>query len=252
MAKRDYFKNTCAVILAAGKGKRMKSNLPKVMHKIRGRPLIDYLVSTLEKLKFPRIILVVGYKKKMIFDFFKHRDFVFVEQKELLGTGHAVLQTKKMLEDFNGEVLVLFGDVPFISGITVENLVRTHQKTKAQATVLTAVLDQPKGYGRIIRRKDGSLEKIVEDEDASPKEKKIKEINTGIFCFNSRYLFPALQKIKKDNQQSEYYLTDTVDILRKQKHKVSAFVAQDPKEILGVNSMRQLRFLDKLMANNKI
>ncbi|KPL03878.1 MAG: hypothetical protein AMJ90_02925 [candidate division Zixibacteria bacterium SM23_73_2] len=252
MAKRDYFKNTCAVVLAAGKGKRMKSNIPKVMHKIRGRPLIDYLVSTLEDLKIPKIILVVGYKKKMVFDFFKHKDFVFVEQKKLLGTGHAVLQTKKLLEDFDGEVLILFGDVPFISGTTIENLVKTHRRTKAQATVLTAVLDQPKGYGRIIRREDGSLEKIVEDKDASPKEKKIKEMNTGIFCFNSRYLFPALQKIKKENQQGEYYLTDTVDILRKQKHKVSAFVTRDPKEILGVNSMKQLKYLGKLMANNKI
>lgn len=263
MLRGNYFKNTCAVVLAAGKGKRMKSNIPKVLHKIGGRPIVDYLVSTLENLKIPKIILVVGYKKKMVFDFFKQnrQDVVktlrapqkieFVEQKKLLGTGHAVLQTEDILADFRGEILVLCGDVPFLSGYTIKKLIRTHRKTKAKATVLTAILDKPKGYGRIVRRKDRSLEKIVEEKDASEKEKKIKEINTGSFCFNSKFLFPALEKIKKDNQQGEYYLTDAIEILRRQNHKISAVVAKDPKEIMGVNSIQQLKLLEKLLANKK-
>lgn len=251
MLERDYFKNTCAVVLAAGKGKRMKSNIPKVLHKIGGRPIVDYLVSTLENLKIPKIILVVGYKKKMVFDLFKQREFEFVEQKKLLGTGHAVLQTEDILADFRGEILVLCGDVPFLSGYTIKRLIQTHRKTKAKATVLTAILDKPKGYGRIVRRKDGSLEKIVEEKDASEKEKKIKEINTGSFCFNSKFLFPALEKVKKDNQQGEYYLTDAIEILRSQNHRISAVVAKDPKEIMGVNSIQQLKLLEKLLANKK-
>lgn len=251
MKKRDYFKNTCAVVLAAGKGERMKSNIPKVLHKIRGRPIVDYLVSTLQNLKMPKIILVVGYKKEMVLDFFKQKKFDFVEQKKLLGTGHAVVQTKDKLEDFDGEILVLCGDVPFLSGYTIKKLVKTHRKTKAKATVLTAVLSQPKGYGRIVRRKDGSLEKIVEEKDASEKEKKIKEINTGTFCFDSKSLFLALEKIKNDNQQGEYYLTDAVEILRKKNHKISAVVAEDPKEIMGVNSIPQLKLLEKLLANKE-
>ncbi len=251
MLKRNYFRNTCAVVLAAGKGKRMKSNIPKVLHKIRGRPLVDYLVSTLRNLKIPRIILVVGYKKKMIFDFFKQKQLEFVDQKELLGTGHAVLQTKDILEDFGGEILVLCGDVPFLNGKTIKILIQTHRETKAKATILTALLDQPRGYGRIVRRKNGFVKKIVEEKDASEKEKKLKEINTGSFCFNSKSLFPALEKIKNDNQQGEYYLTDAIEILRTQNHKISAVVTKDPKEIMGVNSIKQLKLLEKFLANKK-
>jgi len=251
MPKRDFFKNTCVIVLAAGKGKRMRSDIPKVLQKIKGRPLIDYLVSTLQNLKIPRIILVVGYNKQMFFDFFKQRQIEFVEQRRLLGTGHAVLKAKNKLEDFEGEILILCGDVPFLGGGTIKNLVRTHRRTKAKATVLTAIFDQPQGYGRIVRRKDGSLEKIVEERDASEKEKKIREINTGTFCFDSKFLFPALERIRNDNRQGEYYLTDAVDILRKQKHKVSAVVAKDQKEVMGVNSIQQLMLLENLLANKQ-
>jgi len=254
-SKRNDFKNTVAVILAAGKGKRMKSFLPKVLHQIAGRPIIDYIVSTCENLKIPRMILVIGHKKEMVKDFFqqkKQKGLEFVEQKKLLGTGHAVLQTKNLLSNWDGELLVLCGDVPFLSAKTIRKILETHRKTKAQATVLTAIWDDPSGYGRVVKNKNGSVEKIVEEKDASPKEKRIKEVNTGTFCFDALSLFPALDRIKSENKQKEYYLTDVVEIFRKDNKRVSALVAKNPWETSGINSLTQLKKMEALLANKKI
>jgi UDP-N-acetylglucosamine diphosphorylase/glucosamine-1-phosphate N-acetyltransferase len=255
MLKRNEFKNTVAVILAAGKGKRMKSNIPKVLHQIAGRPLIDYVVSTCQNLKIPRIILIIGHKKEMVKDFFKQKkqkDLEFVEQRKLLGTGHAVLQTKNLLSNWDGELLVLCGDVPFLSVKTIKKLLRTHRKTKAFATVLTARLDDPSGYGRVVKNKDGFVQKIVEEKDASQEEKGIKEVNTGTFCFDALSLFPALERIKSENKQKEYYLTDVVEIFRKNNKRVWALIAENPWETSGINSLKQLEKMEALLTNKKI
>lgn len=241
-----------AVILAAGKGKRMKSDIPKVLHKVGGRPIIEYVVKTAKSLKVQKVIVVIGHKGQMVKDFLKPYQVEFAWQKKLLGTGHALLQTKDILSDFQGTLLVLSGDVPFLRSETISRLIHIHRKTPASATVLTALLEDPEGYGRVIRGKDGCLEKIVEHKDATPGERKQKEINTGIFCFDCKLIFPALNQVEKENEQGEYYLTDVIRILRKEGYKVSAFQAKNPQETMGINSLEQLRRMDKLLANGEV
>src|SRR3990172_1540053 len=169
--------NTIAVILAGGKGKRMNSKLPKVLHKIAGRPLISHVLSTAKSLGIKRIIVVIGYKGELVKKALANEKVEIVWQKRQLGTGHALMQTKNLLKNFSGKILVLCGDVPFLSTESVIHLLKEHINKKAQATVLTTVVDDPSGYGRIIRNRQNLVEKIVEDEEAFPKEKKIKEIN---------------------------------------------------------------------------
>lgn len=241
-----------AVILAAGEGKRMKSDLPKVLHQVGGRPIIEYVVKTAKTLKPNRIIVVIGHQGQMVQDFLKPYRVDIVWQKELLGTGHALVQTKSLLSDFQGILLVLCGDVPFLRPETIRELIQTHRKTQACATVLTALLEDPEGYGRVIRAEDGSVEKIVEHKDATPRERVEKEINTGTFCFDSRFIFPVLAQVEKENEQGEYYLTDVVKILRKGNHKISAFQARNPRETMGINSFEQLRQMEALWANGQI
>jgi bifunctional UDP-N-acetylglucosamine pyrophosphorylase/glucosamine-1-phosphate N-acetyltransferase len=252
MVKKNDFGNIAAVILAAGKGERMKSDLPKVLHKVGGRPMIEYVVKTVKNLNIKKIVVVVGHMGQMVTDFLKPYEVECVWQKELLGTGHALLQTKSVLSNFKGTMLVLCGDVPFLSKQTLKELILTYKQTGSSATVLTALLEDPQGYGRIIRSEDGFVEKIVEDKDATPVERMEKEINTGTFCFDSRLIFPALNQVEKENQQGEYYLTDVVKVLRKNNHRVSAFRAKNPKETMGINSLKQLQQMEKLLANGKI
>ncbi len=245
-------KSIAAVILAAGKGKRMKSGIPKVLHELGGHPIIEYVVKTAKKMNIRKIVMVVGHKGQMITEFLKPYEVEFVWQREPLGTGHALLQTRDILSDFVGTILVLCGDVPFLSTQTLKDLIQTYQRTKASATVLTAVLEAPQGYGRVIRSSDGYVEKIVEDKDATSEERMEKEINTGTFCFDSRLIFSALDQVKKENQQGEYYLTDVVKILRKSNRKVSAFQAKDYRETMGINSLKQLQQIERLLANGEI
>ncbi|MCK4385968.1 MAG: NTP transferase domain-containing protein, partial [candidate division Zixibacteria bacterium] len=178
-----------AVILAAGKGERMKSDLPKVLHKLGGKPMVEYVVETAKNVGVEKIILVVGYKWELTQKSLKYLSdgsfgkVEFVIQKKQLGTGHAVLQTRDHFSNFDGDILVLCGDVPLLTSNTVKRLLGEHRTKKAKATVLTAIVEDPSGYGRIIRNKDKMVEKIVEDKDATSDEKKVKEINTGTFCF---------------------------------------------------------------------
>ena len=252
MTDKNEITNIAAVILAAGKGKRMKSDLPKVLHQVGGRPIIEYVVKTAKSLKPDRIIVVVGHRGQMVKDFLKPYQVDIAWQKELLGTGHALVQTRSLLSDFHGTLLVLCGDVPFLRSETISKLIQTHRKAQASATVLTALLEDPEGYGRIIRGADGSVEKIVEHKDATPGERMEKEINTGTFCFDSRFIFPALDQVEKENEQGEYYLTDVVKILRKGNHKIAAFQAKNPQETMGINSFEQLRQMEALLANGQI
>ena len=250
--EKDSITDIAAVILAAGKGKRMKSGLPKVLHRVGGHPLIEYVIKTAQSLNIRKVVVVVGHKGEMVEDFLKPYQVELVWQKELLGTGHALLQARDRLSDFEGTVLVLCGDVPFLGTQTAKDLIHTHRKTGASATVLTARLEDPKGYGRVIRGGDGSVEKIVEHKDATPGERMEKEINTGTFCFDSPLVFSSLDQVRKENEQGEYYLTDVVQILRKSNHKISAFQAENPHETMGINSLKQLRQMEELLANGKI
>jgi UDP-N-acetylglucosamine diphosphorylase/glucosamine-1-phosphate N-acetyltransferase len=240
------------IILAAGKGVRMKSDLPKVLHTLNGKPLIEYVLDTVRSLNLKRVAVVVGYQGEKMVDLLKGKNVEIVWQKEQLGTGHAVMQAESIFRDFEGDILVLCGDVPLLRSDTVVDLLETHQQKKAKATVLTAVLDDPKGYGRIVRNKDGDFDRIVEDKDASLEEKKIREINTGEMCFSAPALFSALKEVKRDNLQKEYYITDVLEILKEKGRKVEALRVQNPWETKGVNSTSELLQMEEYQANTKL
>jgi bifunctional UDP-N-acetylglucosamine pyrophosphorylase/glucosamine-1-phosphate N-acetyltransferase len=242
-------KNIAAIILAAGQGKRMKSDLPKVLHKIGEKPILEYVINTAKDFGFKRILVVIGHKAELVEEFLKDKDVEIVWQKEQLGTGHAVLQTKEVLKNFEGEVVILSGDVPGLRKKTIQGLIEVHRRSKALGTVLTAVLNDPKEYGRIVRGKDGLVEKIVENKDAKEEEKKIKEINTGIFVFEKKPLFEALEKTNTLNRQGEYYLTDVLEIFRKQNLIVAAKIVEDNWETEGINSIEQLAKMENYLAH---
>ncbi len=244
-------RDLAVVILAAGKGVRMRSDLPKVFHEVLGEPMLTYVLETVKKLAPQNTYLVIGHKRDLITDYYKDWDLKFVVQEEQLGTGHAVMQVKPHLEDFSGTVLVLAGDVPLLSEKTLKKLIDFHLGQKAAATDLTAELKDAGNYGRIVRNKKGEIEKIVEKKDASPEELKIKEINTGTFCFDKDALFAALAEVRSDNAQQEYYLTDTLEILRKKGLPVYAFRAEDPSETLGINTKEELVAVEKVLLSRQ-
>jgi bifunctional UDP-N-acetylglucosamine pyrophosphorylase/glucosamine-1-phosphate N-acetyltransferase len=230
-----------AVILAAGKGTRMPaSDLPKVMHEVKGRPMVAHVVEAIRPVCGERIFIVVGYKAQTVEAAFRDSGVRFVYQREQLGTGHAVMQCEGVLADFAGTVIVLNGDVPCLRTRTIEMFARHHDEAGAAGTVLTAVVEDPKGYGRIVRERDGSLVKIVEEKDAGDEERQIREINSGLFCFGKGRLFEALSATGRDNAQGEYYLTDVIDVLKRKGEMVCAFRAEDPWEVCGVNTEKEL------------
>ncbi len=235
-----------AIVLAAGKGKRMKSDLPKVLHRITGKPMIVLLLETLQTLNFDKIVVVIGHKGELVKEELADFNVDFVWQKEQRGTGHAVQMAEELFREFDGTVLVAAGDVPFLSRETILNLFDIHQKNRASATCLTAILEDPTGYGRIIK-KDGTdiLVDIVEEKDADEKTKEINEINSGTFCFYSPGLFRVLGRVDDDNAQGEYYLTDTIKILTDEGKTCAAWPVPDPVEVKGVNSAEQLEELEK-------
>jgi bifunctional UDP-N-acetylglucosamine pyrophosphorylase/glucosamine-1-phosphate N-acetyltransferase len=240
-------KPTVAVILAAGKGVRMKSDLPKVLHRLGGKPMVEYVIRTAEEAGAEKIILVIGHRWEQAQESLKHLNVEFVMQREQLGTGHAVLQTQKLLSDFEGDVLVLCGDVPLLRSDTLKRLIKEHGEKKASATVLTAIFGDPTGYGRIVRDEGGLVQKIVEDKDAFADQRDIKEINTGTFCFERASLFLALERVTNDNQQGEYYLTDTLKILLDQRLTIWGVVADDPSETMGINSIEELKKAEEIL-----
>jgi bifunctional UDP-N-acetylglucosamine pyrophosphorylase / glucosamine-1-phosphate N-acetyltransferase len=240
-----------AVILAAGEGKRMRSRQPKVLHPLCGRPLIAYPLRTARALT-DRIVLVVGPNADAV-STLAGPDVRSVVQLERLGSGHAVRQARDECGD--GTILVLPGDMPLLTIETIERLVEHHRKSRAAATVLTAIVAEPHGYGRVLRQ-GGRVKRIVEDRDATDAEKKIAEINTSVYCFAAARLWPALAKIRPDNDQGEYYLTDVIGVLSRAGARVDAIATLDPGEAAGVNDRKQLaavatvqrrRILDRLM-----
>lgn len=239
-----------SVILAAGKGTRMKSGLPKVLHKVCGKPMLDHVVTAAVQAGVTRNMVVVGHEAAQV----KELDIQveWVEQTEQLGTGHAVLQSEPLLRDLAGHVLILCGDTPLIKADTLARLLKEHQESGDSATILTAFLDDPTGYGRIVRGDNEQVKKIVEHKDASGEEREISEINTGIYCFKSRELFDGLKKISPANSQGEYYLTDVIAILGQQGASVGAISAADPWETMGVNDRVQLADAEKILRYRKL
>ena len=232
------------VIMAAGKGTRMRNpEFAKVMYTVGDMPMVEHVARLALGLHAEHTIVVVGWQKDTVVHHLAKTvpSAVCVEQTPQLGTGHAVLQTERVLEVFEGDVLVLSGDVPLLRAATVESLVKAHRSTEADATVLTTILDDATGYGRIVRDENGRVTGIVEQKDASKEQLRIREINTGIYVFRRNSLFDGLMHITPDNSQKEYYLTDVFRYYWKNDLPVSAVVCHDPLEVRGVNTLAQLK-----------
>ncbi len=238
-------RKVATIILAAGKGTRMNSEKPKVIFKLAGKPMINKVVETAKKVDSDLIVVVVGYKKDLVIDTVPADDNIkFVEQIEQNGTGDAVMVTEKEFQDFSGDIFVLCGDVPLLRHQTLEKMLQHHREKNAACTVLTAIMDDALRYGRIVRNKDNSVQRIVEFKDATDQEKQIIEINTGIYCFDAQSLFLALEKVTNNNNQEEYYLTDTLEILNEESRLVISVILEDIIEVSGVNSRKQLSDLE--------
>ena len=235
-----------AIILAAGKGTRMKSDKSKLVHKIYGKEIVLRSYENTKKAGIDNIIAVVGHLKEQVKDVLKDR-VKYVYQEEMLGTGHAVMQAKEFLQGRKGKVVVLNGDVPILRPETIRNLVEKSIANKEYATLLTAIYDNPYGYGRIIRDEGGNVEGIVEEKDATEMQRKIKEINAGIYCFDIEELLKALDSINNDNASGEYYITDVIKIMNDNGLKTGAVIVEDNTEILGVNDRVQLEILTKIL-----
>lgn len=238
-----------AVILAAGKGTRMNSDLPKVLHMVDGQPMVHYAIKAAKEAGALDVCVIVGYKSKLVRD--SIYDIVeFVEQEEQLGTGHAVKCAREFIGT-EGNTLVLCGDTPLVTAETLKALVEAHKKQSNGVTVLSAILPDASGYGRIIRDKDGSFVKIVEDKDATEEEKAVREINSGMYLFNSEALYTSLDMITNDNAQGEYYLPDTIALIKKIGLRVEAMPVSNVDEILGVNTQEQLAAAERIMKERK-
>ena len=238
------------VILAAGKGTRMKSKLPKVLHKAGGKTMLQHVIDAAKAAGAKRNIVVTGFGGEMVREAIGNQA-EFVTQTEQLGTGHAVLQTKELLKDETGTVMVLCGDTPLLTGDLLRKLYDAHKEAGAKATVLTAIMPDATGYGRIIRTATGTVAKIVEHKDATEEERQVREVNSGIYCFEASELFTALQQVGCDNAQGEYYLPDVLEILRNQGEKIWAVAADDYESTLGINSRVQLSGAEKILRRRK-
>ena len=237
------------VILAAGKGTRMKSDLAKVLHLVCGKPMLFYSVEAAREIGSYKIVAVIGHQAEKVKRTMKDDSLLYVLQKEQLGTAHAVMQTESMLKDFEGSILILCGDVPLLRPSTVRALIEFHRESLADITVLTTVPSDPSGYGRIIKDGRNRVTKITEDRDASRQEKLIREINTGIYCVESDFLYKALAMIKAHNSQREYYLTDIFEIAAKEGRESRSFLLHDPLEAMGINNAEQLKEAEKIMKS---
>ncbi len=236
--RKIFMKDITAIVLAAGRGTRMKSDVPKVMHELLGKPLIEHILDSIREAGVKDIIVVAGYGSETLKVSLKGAKVVL--QKKLLGSGDAVNTVRPLLKGFRGNILIACGDTPLLKNDTIRNLVGKHKASRASATVLTVRVKDPSGYGRILRDDDGKFTGIVEEEDAPIYEKVIEEINVGTYCFRAEDLFDALSSVRPDNKKGEYYLTDVIRIMNREKKTVESFETDDPGEALGVNTRKDL------------
>ena len=239
--KGEETPKTAAVILAAGRGTRMKSDLNKVLLPVLGRPIIRYQIDALKEVKVESIIVVIGYQADRIKEELG-REVEYVYQREQLGTGHALQQAEEKLKNFgeNLDLIVMVGDNPYLKPQNIKRLIDDYRKSGADAAFISGVFESPPPYGRVIRDKQGKVKKIVEEPDASPEQLKIKEVNSSIYCFKASVVFPLLSEIKNDNVKKEYYLTDIIEILASRGFRVEALISSDQKVAKGINTLEEL------------
>jgi bifunctional UDP-N-acetylglucosamine pyrophosphorylase / glucosamine-1-phosphate N-acetyltransferase len=241
-----FMSNRYAIILAAGQGTRMKSKLYKVLHPVCGKPMVQHVVDQINKLNIKEMVTVIGHgAEKVKAQLGEESNYAL--QEEQLGTAHAVMQAESVLAGKDGVTIVICGDTPLIKAETMESLFEHHQKFAAKATILTARIEDPTGYGRIIRDEEGIVEKIVEHKDATETERAVNEINTGTYCFDNVALFEALKNVSNENVQGEYYLPDVIEILKKQGDVVTAYETDEFEETLGVNDRVALAEAERIM-----
>lgn len=239
---------TAAVVLAAGKSTRMKSDLPKVMHEVCGLPMLRFVFDACRQAGIERIVVVVGYQKDCVIrGFANDAGLRFVEQIEQKGTGHAVLMARDALADFNGRVIVIAGDMPLIRGATLQSLIDAHGRTGATASLATTTLDNPFSYGRIVRDERGEFLGIVEEKDCTDAQRAIREVNPSYYCFERAALFSALQEVRPNNAKNEYYITDALKIIRERGGRVTAETSVPAIDATGINSRADLAQVAALM-----
>jgi bifunctional UDP-N-acetylglucosamine pyrophosphorylase/glucosamine-1-phosphate N-acetyltransferase len=250
-------RDLCAVVMAAGQGTRMHSDLVKVLHLLNGRPMVCHVLDLCRRLGVKRTLAVIGHQAERVREALGEMPVEFILQAEQRGTAHAVLQAEPALQGFDGDILVLSGDVPLLSDGLVERLLATHRKSRAHATLVTTRLSSPQGYGRILRDRRGAVRAIVEEVEATPVQRRVTEINAGIYCFRAPRLFAALHRVKPSSVKKELYLPEVLPILLKAGGRIATVLAEDPREALGINTRAELaeaygvlrrRAVDRLMA----
>lgn len=229
-----------AIVLAAGQGTRMQSDTAKVLHEVEGRPLLGHVLETLDELGVGRVLVVIGHQRERVQQAFAAAEVEWVIQAEQRGTGHAVLMGGPALEDFEGTLLVVCGDTPLLRAATLDALLRGHGESGADVTVLSMRLPDPTGYGRIVRSEGDGIAAIVEQRDATPEQRAIDEVNSGVYAFRYPVLATVLARLTSHNAQGEYYLTDTVSMMRNEGRRTAVVCAPDYHELLGVNTIEQL------------
>jgi len=239
-----------AIILAAGKGTRMKSDLPKVLHPVCGRPMLAWVLDACRQAGCGRLLVVVGYRAELVREAFAHEaaDIEWVVQAPQLGTGHAVMVCCGQLEPLSGPVLVVAGDGPLIRPETLEELLATHAACGAACTLATSILDEPGTYGRVIRDERGELAEIVEHLDADEAQRAVREVNVSLYCFDAAALRWAIGRLRNDNAKGEYYLTDALSLLRADGRKLAAVAAVPPQDVLSINTAEELAEVSRLLG----
>ncbi len=232
--------NLAVVIMAAGKGTRMESDLPKVLHKLSNKTLLNHVIDTSLELNPKKIIVIIGHEAQMVKNSVEAKNILFSLQAEQKGTGHAIMQTSQHLKDFDGDTLILSGDVPLIKKTTLTSLIDNQRNNQYDACMLTAEIDDPTGYGRVIRNKNNNLEKVSEHKDCNPEQLLINEINSGIYIFNNKLLFQLLPQLQNNNAQSEYYLPDVLTMIVNSNGNIGLEKSNNFIEIQGVNTVEQL------------
>lgn len=238
-----------AIILAAGKGTRMKSPVAKVLQVLSGKPILSYPLETVRNLKPDRLVIVVGYQAEDVMARFQINGIEFARQDQQLGTAHAVAQAESILSDFTGDVIILCGDMPLLKQKTLEKMISQHQQTGSHCTVLTLKTGETKDFGRILRDDKGNIERIVEQKDATDAEKKVDEYNAGVYCLSRELLFKTLKNIENNNAQKEYYLTDIIKYMVGNRLQVQAVQTTDSDEVFGINTEEDLKKAESLIGN---